>query len=334
MSRTRQSLGACAATLALTLAASQSWGQATPETARIPQPHLAKARELALQENNWKFPALIACYPDEGQPAQKIIRDPPPTKAFDNLYFVGNGVVAAWVVDTSQGLILIDTMDDQAEVDKYIVGGLQKLGVDPARLKAVIISHGHIDHFGGALYLQNKYGVKVYESALDHALAEKYAAGPNPHSPAPRRDQIVADGQTVALGDVAIKLFVTPGHTPGGFSMLIPVKDHGQARTLAYYGGITSKFLPPDMHAAYETSVTRFAKIAADAKVDGYIANHPSYDDAAGKLEKVRSTPQKPNPFLVGTDGTVRFLNVLRECNLNNAEIEKAQPARARPGAD
>lgn len=309
-----------------------AWGQATLETAKVPQPHLAKARELAFQENNWKFPALITCYPDEGQPAQKIIKDPPPTKAFDNLYFVGNGIVAAWVVDTSEGLILIDTMDDQAEVDKYIIGGLQKLGVDPARLKTVIISHGHIDHFGGASYLQSKYGVKVYESALDHDMAEKYAAGPRPHSPAPKRDQIVADGQTVTLGDVSIKVFITPGHTPGGLSFLIPVKDHGQTRTLAYYGGITSKFLAADAHAAYEGSVTRFAKIAADAKVDGYIANHPSYDDAAGKLEKIRSTPQKPNPFLAGTAGTVRFLNVLRECNLNNADIEKAMPARGRPG--
>src|ERR1700748_1840701 len=129
--------------LAFTIPAQGSFGQATPETAKIPQPHLAKARAEAFGENGWKFPALITCYPNEGQSAEHVIKDPGPAKAADNLYFLGDGIVAAWAVDTSDGIILIDTMNNQAEVDKYIIGGLQKLGLDPARIKTIIISHGH-----------------------------------------------------------------------------------------------------------------------------------------------------------------------------------------------
>src|SRR5437667_1032435 len=128
-------------------------GQANLESAKIAQPHLAKARTIAFGENGWKFPALITCYPDEGQSAEHVIADPGPGKAADNLYFLGTGIVAAWAVNTSDGIILIDTLDNQAEVDKFIIGGLKQLGQDPARIKTIIVSHGHGDHYGGARYL-------------------------------------------------------------------------------------------------------------------------------------------------------------------------------------
>ena len=114
-----------------------AFGQANLESAKIPQPHLARARAIAFGENGWKFPALITCYPDEGQSAEHVIKDPGPGKAADNLYFLGTGIVAAWAVDTSDGIILIDTLDNQAEVDKYIIGGLQHFGLDPARIRTI-----------------------------------------------------------------------------------------------------------------------------------------------------------------------------------------------------
>jgi len=95
-----------------------AFAQANLESAKIPQPHLAKARAIAFGENGWKFPALITCYPDEGQSAEHVIKDPGPGKAADNFYFLGTGIVAAWAVNTSDGIILIDALDNQAEVDK------------------------------------------------------------------------------------------------------------------------------------------------------------------------------------------------------------------------
>lgn len=219
------------------LLAQSSFGQATPETASIPQPHLAKARTEAFKDNNWKFPALITCYPNEGQPAEKVIKDPGPAKVAGNFYFLGDGIVAAWAVDTSDGIILIDTLNNKEEADKFIIGGLQKLGLDPARIKTIIISHGHGDHYGGGRYLQDKYGAKVYMTAPDYNFMEKNA-GRNPiWGPPPHRDQVVVDGQTVTLGDTGIKLFITTGHTPASLSMLIPVRDKGLVRTLLYLGG-------------------------------------------------------------------------------------------------
>jgi metallo-beta-lactamase class B len=302
-----------------------SFGQATPETASIPQPHLAKARADAFQENSWKFPALITCYPNEGQSAEHVIKDPGPARAADNLYFLGNGIVAAWAVDTSDGIILIDTLNNQEEADRFIIGGLTQLGVDPARIKTIIVSHGHGDHYGGARYLQDKYHAKLYMTAPDYDLAEKTAARPGAKVPAPRRDQVAADDQTVTLGDESIRLFITTGHTPASLSMLIPVRDRGTPRTLLYLGGITNKNLSPAMHAAYNQWTTRLIQVSAKTKPDGVIGNHSSYDEAATKIDKLRIMPDKPNPFFTGAENSLRYLRVLKECNLNNAEIERAQ---------
>jgi metallo-beta-lactamase class B len=109
---------------AFSLPAGSSFGQATPETASIPQPHLARALADAAGEAGWKHPALITCYPDEGQSAEHVIKDPGPAKAADNLYFLGNGIVAAWALDTSDGIILIDALNNREEADKFIIAGL------------------------------------------------------------------------------------------------------------------------------------------------------------------------------------------------------------------
>ena len=56
----------------------------------------------------------------------------------DNLYFVGLASVSAWAIDTSDGIILIDSLNNADEAEKYIVGGLKSLGLDPSRIKTLI----------------------------------------------------------------------------------------------------------------------------------------------------------------------------------------------------
>ena len=57
-----------------------------------------------------------------------------PAKVFDNLYFVGTKVHSAWALTGSEGIILIDTLYEYAS-DEEIIGGLRKLGLDPAAVK-------------------------------------------------------------------------------------------------------------------------------------------------------------------------------------------------------
>ena len=70
--------------------------------------------------------------------------------------------------------------------------------------------------------------------------------------------------------------------------------------------------------------------IVTAAKADGFISNHARYSDAVYKLEYLRAHPNNPNPFLVGTADTVRFIRELVECNLNMVDIQKVKPANWR----
>jgi metallo-beta-lactamase class B len=323
---TRTLLGTLAA-LGAIVTASGAVAQALWDSASVPQPHLAKARAYAAQENGWRHPGVGVCYWDDGQPVGNMARDEPGKKVFDNLYYVGSGQDEVWAIDTSEGIILIDAMSNRNDVEKYILPGLKNVGLDPARLKLLIVSHGHADHFGGAQYLKDRFGVRVTMSAVDWDFSQHQKLRPN-QEPPPARDLTVADGETIRLGGVSLKTFISPGHTPGSLSMLIPVTDKGQPRTLLYVSGVSNKNLTPELHAEFDRSYDRLIRIASQSKVDGYIASHGSFDDAIFKLEWARANPAAPNPFLIGTRDTLLFLQEVRECNLNSADLHRLMPGR------
>ena len=65
--------------------------QATWNSADVPQPHLAKARAIAAEDNSWRHAGLVTCYPNDGQASQNVNKDPSGFRVFDNVYYVGDG---------------------------------------------------------------------------------------------------------------------------------------------------------------------------------------------------------------------------------------------------
>lgn len=65
-------------------------------------------------------------------------------------------------------------------------------------------------------------------------------------------------------------------------------------------------------------------KLPAAEGSDGIIANHSSYDDAITKILKIRAMPDKANPFVLVIQNSLRYIRVLKECNLNDTDIERA----------
>jgi metallo-beta-lactamase class B len=233
-----------------------------------------------------------------------------PQKVFDNLYFVGEQEYSAWAITTSQGIILLDAIFDysiEAEVDE----GLRKLGLNPADIKYVIVSHGHLDHAGGAKYLQEKYGAKLLMSAADYDLLDQQ----NPPWK-PKRDMVVTDGYKLTLGDTTLTLYLTPGHTEGTISSIIPVRDNGRPHTAAAWGGTLFNFGPilPRLQA-YSASAERFRDIAAKANADVILSNHTVYDGSKTKLPAVKArTAGQPHPYVVGNQVVQRYLTTVGEC--------------------
>jgi glyoxylase-like metal-dependent hydrolase (beta-lactamase superfamily II) len=110
--------------------------------------------------------------------------DPPvePTKIFDNVYVIGNQGTAAYVIQTSDGLLMIDSLPAD-QTGTQLLPGFQKLGLDPAKVKMIVVGHGHADHFGGTPYFQDHYGskkAKVEVELQNHPLMDPIQDGPHP----------------------------------------------------------------------------------------------------------------------------------------------------------
>ncbi len=240
-----------------------------------------------------------------------------PAKVFDNLYFVGGKVHSAWILSTKDGLILFDTIYPYNS-EELIIGGMKKLGLDPANIKYMMISHAHGDHIGGAEMLQKRYGMRVVMAGIDWDLVEKY---PNRYKTmAPKRDISALDGMKITLGEATITITHTPGHTPGTLSYTFQVLDKGKPMNVAYSGGTAFNFVnnTPDPgiknFQTYIDSQRKFASIAAATGATVLISNHSEFDIADTKNKMLPGRGNGPHPYELGAATVQRYFTVMQGC--------------------
>lgn len=227
-----------------------------------------------------------------------------PARLFDNLYYVGKTDVGAWVIETSDGLALIDTLNNVEEVEEIILPGMRSLGLDPDELRVVFVSHFHGDHAGGAPYFLER-GVRVMLSETDWG----------PLGGAPDAQSIAQDGQTIMLGDTPITIVFTPGHTPGAISLIFPVTENGQEHTavimeLTPRGGI-------DVHEEAVAGIVHLGEFTARNGVD--VALHPHemiFDPIARDFIMSASTrsANDPNMLVIGNNEVQQYIDMVAMC--------------------
>ena len=84
-----------------------------------------------------------------------------PTKVFDNVYYVGGMEVGGWVIDTGKGYIMLDASYDYG-YEEILLPNMKKLGLDPAKIKYILVTHAGPDHVGCAYKFQRDYpGIQV-----------------------------------------------------------------------------------------------------------------------------------------------------------------------------
>lgn len=169
--------------------------------------------------------------------------------------------------------------------------------------------------------MQDTFGTKIVLSAPDWELLEKGT------DPQPRRDVVASDGMALTLGDTTLRLYVTPGHTLGTLSIVLPLKDRGRSHVAATWGGTAFNWLEnregyitrerPDAFwfERYIASAERFADIAAQARADVLLSNHTIFDGSKTKLPLVSTRgAEQPNPYVIGAPSVAGYLTVAREC--------------------
>ncbi len=245
-------------------------------------------------------------------PRESWYRDP--VKVFDNMFVFPTSDVNAWAIQTSAGIIMIDATYDYS-VKELIADAMPKVGLDPTQIKYVVVTHGHGDHSAGAKFLQDTYGAKILMSEADWNLLSQPARGAFAGQPVPKKDIVVTDGQKLTLGDTTITMYLTPGHTLGTISLIIPAKDSGKTHTVAFWGGTAiSKTTPYDNLVADSSSAQKFEKVATQAGADVLLSNHGRYIDLEKRIGANRANPAGPNAFILTPARVRSYMQVADQC--------------------
>jgi metallo-beta-lactamase class B len=260
----------------------------------------------------------------------------PPIKLFDNLYYVGPGYVSVWLIPTADGLILIDAAEERY-VD-HILDSIRRVGFDPRNIRYIFITHGHLDHFGGVARIQELSGARVGAVEQDWRLIEAAGSQPgrggDPPPRVPRRDLVITDGQTITLGGETLKLYHTPGHTPGVLSAEFTVREGARSHKAFLWGGPGDRPEPGSAESALASAnrVAQIPGVEVGIMVHSWLASNYVYPgggifERAPRLAQRR--PGDPHPFVDAASWN-RFVADTRETVTRSLERQRAAPRPAR----
>lgn len=203
-----------------------------------------------------------------------------PFRIFGNLYFAGMHAASSHLIDTGDGLILIDT--------GYLTGlylvlhSIYQLGFNPKDIKYIINTHWHWDHAEASGAFSELSGAKNIIGKYDAEDVKRYF----------EPDILVSDGDILELGNTKIRFMETPGHTRGTISVFFDVTENKQTARAGMFGGAGRNTLRPGSYeydnciSDYFESVNRLKK----EKVDLFIGNHVWNNDTEAKGEILRKT--------------------------------------------
>ena len=245
-----------------------------------------------------------------------------PFQIYGNLYFVGTRPAPNHLIDTGDGLILLDTGYPQSLY--LVVDAIWRLGFSPDQIKMIIHSHGHYDHLGGTRALCELTGAKTYLGKEDLTYADGSEnltwadiLGHEYHE-AFTPDVLLSDGDVITLGNTEIRCVHTPGHTPGTYSFFFDAIGEQGKKRCGLFGGVgfnsmELSFLDPrGLSHACRTDFLRSVRKMREERVELFLGNHAHNN---GLMDKIRRRSEHPevNPFLNTEGEWIAFLNGLEK---------------------
>ncbi|MEP6956809.1 MAG: subclass B3 metallo-beta-lactamase [Chthoniobacterales bacterium] len=228
----------------------------------------------------------------------------------DDLYYVGSRELAAYLVTTPAGNILLNANLESAP--PQIRASVEQLGFQWADTKILLNSQAHFDHMGGAAQVLRETHAKNMVMEGDADVVESggrsdflQATGSVPPYQPTKVDRVLRDGETVELGGVTLTAHKTAGHTRGCTTWTFPVHLPGdpvdQMRQVVIVGGASFwsdfHFVDRAGHpASYPGIAEDFAltfKVLRSLPCDIFLGAHGSYFNLKGKLPRLAERGQK-----------------------------------------
>jgi metallo-beta-lactamase class B len=228
-----------------------------------------------------------------------------PFRIIGNIYYVGSQDLAAYLITTPDGDILIN--GNLPSSPALIQASIEKLGFKMSDIKILLVSHSHFDHVGGIATLKKLTGAKLAVMDSDVSVTKSggandfaYANDPSFHFPPAKVDRVLHDGDTVSLGSTVLTAYKTAGHTRGCTTWTLTATENGKQYNVVIIGGT-------HVNSGYKlVGNTRYPQIADDyartfitlnaLPCDIFLGAHGGYFDLAAKLPRLQ--PGQPNPFI------------------------------------
>lgn len=251
-------------------------------------------RRLSLLVFAWLCPLVLGSSFLHGQANPDWNRPFPAFKIAGNLYYVGTADLAAYLITTPQGIILINS--DFTEDVPLIHKSIEQLGFKYADTKILLISHAHADHDEGVGVIKRETGAKLMVMDADVPDVE----GTGPGQPGAHVDRVLHDGDTVELGGSTLTAHLTPGHTKGCTTWTMRVQEAGRTLNAVIIGS-------PNVNSGYILVGNKnYPQIAKDyvktfqvlksLPCDLFLGAHGAYFGMKAKYEKMNAGAG--NPFV------------------------------------
>jgi metallo-beta-lactamase class B len=259
-----------------------------------------------------------------------------PFRIVGNVYYVGSQDLAAYLIVTPKGSILINS--NLASSPPQIQASIEKLGFRMSDVKILLNSQAHFDHVAGIAAMQQKTHAKNMVMDGDVAAVESggaqdfaYANDAAFHFPPAKVDRVLQDGDTVALGGVVLTAHKTAGHTRGCTTWTLTTAQDGKIYHIVIVGGTSvnpgfqlignAKY--PQIAQDYAATFRTLESLPCDV----FLGAHGQYFDLLAKLAKMQGN--KANPF-VDPAGYKRYVAEAKadfEAELAKQEVAAAHPA-------
>jgi len=221
----------------------------------------------------------------------------PPFRIAGNLYYVGSEDLAAYLVTTPQGDILINSNLETSPAQ--IKNSVEALGFHFSDIKILLISHGHYDHCAGSAQVKKMTGAKYYVMDADVPVVESggrndfhYANDKSMHFPPAHLDRVLHDGDTVRLGDTVLTAHLTAGHTKGTTTWTMDENEAGKTLHVVIVGS-------PNVNPGYKlVGNTTYPHIVDDYRrefkvlkalpCDIFLGAHGGYFGLKGKYDQFK----------------------------------------------
>ncbi len=254
-----------------------------------------------------------------------------PFRVIANIYYVGASEVTSFLITGNAGHVLID--GGFAETAPQIERNIAALGFRLADVKVLLNGQAHFDHAGGLAELKKASGARLIASAADAELLGRggkgdFAFGDRLTYEPVKADRIIAEGDTVTVGDTKMTAHLTPGHTKGCTTWTMSVDENARTYRVVFLGGVTIPGYKLVGNALYPGIADDYARSFALLKqlpCDVFLGAHGSY---FGLQKKMPHLGETPNPF-IDPEGYHRHIEQFERAFHEQLDREKREAAAA-----